>query len=359
MVSRFEEYDTAARMQKIIENTARGEIERMRPEGRIATVTAVQRIARNCTIIFAGESSPVSIPTVDWLQPNVGDNVLVEKLKGEYYVSRILGSPGFLYEQFVRQLCQTFQGGGDWRYSSGSVLWNARIIGTSMGFNEFQQGVVTIPVPVAGVAVPVYNTSGSTSVTTVAGGVPLLGGQTLYYALSPRNTNLMTGGDTTAFRIVGFSDYGNTNNKFEIPWNWIPIVSCLVDGGYSPQFRTITGQVFDTVKAFPYAANWTSYTPDVQWELPSYRKMSDGFIQLQGLIYTTVARAAGVTIGTFPAGYRPLKTHGFWVETNGPAGAAVSQRVEITAAGVLRTGNFTMVANTFIFLDQISWMAEQ
>jgi hypothetical protein len=85
---------------------------------------------------------------------------------------------------------------------------------------------------------------------------------------------------------------------------------------------------------------------------PAYLKDNMGRVQIKGLIKNGTS-AAGTTIATLPAGYRPKETKYFL----GDDGALAQKRIQVNPDGTIIISE--AVNNQFLILDAASFFAEQ
>lgn len=85
----FEDYSTAARMRDLFETTARGVLNRERPAPSYGTVQSIDKVNNECMVLFPGDPQAVPIP-MGLLRPSwPGQEVRVEGLIGDRYISDV------------------------------------------------------------------------------------------------------------------------------------------------------------------------------------------------------------------------------------------------------------------------------
>jgi hypothetical protein len=103
--------------------------------------------------------------------------------------------------------------------------------------------------------------------------------------------------------------------------------------------------------ALSYGTNWGAFGGS--YITPGYYKDSNGTVHLRGLIKTSAAQAAGSTLFTLPAGYRPSAVMRFGPSGN-IAGTDTSVVVEAFGAGPVFL-NAAALINSYVSLDGISF----
>lgn len=89
----FDDFNTALAMRDTIRKMVESEVQRQRPRYQYATVTAIDRVSRKCTVQFPGEAGTVVV-NMGALQPNtVGQVVRIDGLAGDRFVSDVIGDP--------------------------------------------------------------------------------------------------------------------------------------------------------------------------------------------------------------------------------------------------------------------------
>lgn len=250
------------------------------------------------------------------------------------FVSPALAAP--------RHAQHLLQGGGAVTFTTGFgpiLKWTARFMVIGLGRSHLNPGgFFSIPVPVGGVTIPVYSKAGATSATTQGGGVFLNDWESLYYELP-------WGGPSTGieanFRIVHY-DGGN----FQVPSHWVHVATKLADTGFGHVVLG-NGDVIDVAHNLSLQANWAAQ--GFPWATPAWRAMQGNRVELEGLVKTTVARAADVTIATLPAHYKPSSPRVFSARTDSGIGGIV-----VTETGIIRN-SAALNANQWISLDGISF----
>lgn len=109
-------------------------------------------------------------------------------------------------------------------------------------------------------------------------------------------------------------------------------------------------------------SGWTTATLGNSWAAfggafatPAYRKFC-GTVYLQGLM---ASGTTGTTVFTLPAGYRPLHELVF-IAASGTGGTTGGARIEILASGVVQVNSYlTGGGNTYVSLNEITFIAEQ
>ena len=124
-------------------------------------------------------------------------------------------------------------GGGTVTYNASSYIkWSERVIAIPIESNEMgASGYIDIETPVSGTITYFSGSSGSTTATCTAAGVPMGAWQALYYVVTPGQAS---GTDQTRFRLVSY-----TNSSWNPDSNWILI---CVRNGDSQQLKWLPGQ---------------------------------------------------------------------------------------------------------------------
>src|SRR5690242_18343360 len=85
------DFETALRMRDMLQKLVAGEVESQRPRLQYATVTAIDRVKRKCSVKFPGDSSSVSV-SMGSVQPrDVGQIVRIDGLLGDRFVADVMG----------------------------------------------------------------------------------------------------------------------------------------------------------------------------------------------------------------------------------------------------------------------------
>src|SRR6056300_210886 len=124
-------------------------------------------------------------------------------------------------------------GGGTVTYNASSYIkWSERVIAIPIESNEMgASGYIDIETPVSGTIKYFSGTSGSTTATCTAAGVPMGPWQALYYVVTPGQSS---GTDQTRFRLVNYQ-----NSTWNPDSNWILI---CVRNGDGQQLKWLPGQ---------------------------------------------------------------------------------------------------------------------
>nr|QIZ31128.1 hypothetical protein orf00108 [Ostreococcus mediterraneus virus 2] len=124
-------------------------------------------------------------------------------------------------------------GGGTVTYNGSSyILWSQRVIAIPIESNEMgASGYIDIETPVSGTITYFSGTTGSTTATCTAAGVPMGAWQALYYVVTPGQAS---GTDQTRFRLVSYQ-----NSSWNPDSNWILI---CVRNGDGQQLKWLPGQ---------------------------------------------------------------------------------------------------------------------
>ena len=89
----FGDYLAALEMRDIIKGLVKGEVEKQRPRYDYATVTAIDRPNRKCTVQYPGDTT-TSVVNMGAVQPSAtGQVVRVDGLLGDRFVSDVMGTP--------------------------------------------------------------------------------------------------------------------------------------------------------------------------------------------------------------------------------------------------------------------------
>lgn len=252
-------------------------------------------------------------------------------------------SPGLHAPQLAQHL---LSGGGAVTYSTafGPILkWTSRFIVMGQGKSQLApSGFFDIPVPVGGVSIPVYSKAGTTSSSTVAGGVNLADWESLYYELP---WGASSAGVEANFRIV---HYDGAN--FQVPSHWVHVATKLNDAGFD-HIMLGTGEIIDIPTNLGLQASWSA--KGFPWATPAWIAMQGNRVELEGAVATAVARAVDVTIAVLPVHYRPSSPHLYTCKTDTGFGGIV-----VTETGIIRNAT-TLAINQWFSLDGISFRRGQ
>lgn len=98
-MSSLAEFKAALRMRDLIETLVRKELDRVRPQYSYAVVETIDREQRRATVTFGDEPLPVPVKMGSIQPKEVGQVVRVDGLKGDRFISDVMGDvvfPGFL-----------------------------------------------------------------------------------------------------------------------------------------------------------------------------------------------------------------------------------------------------------------------
>lgn len=91
----FDDLNAAFKMRDVITKIAETVVESLRPEARTATVTAINRQVRECTIQFVGETDTWTARYPKSSGPSIGDTVKVYIRNNRYWVAEVFDAPAF------------------------------------------------------------------------------------------------------------------------------------------------------------------------------------------------------------------------------------------------------------------------
>lgn len=149
----------------------------------------------------------------------------------------------------------------------------------------------------------------------------------------------------TAFTIQGLA--GQTANLWQIMNSAGTVLASIGPTGnlvVSGNLRA-QGQVNGTNPTTGNAETWHPFNPlSNSWAVPSggfaqYRITPQNELQISALIQAPASSVNGVTIATFPAGYRPASMHQPVVSTSALIGSVGNGYVTITSGGVMQSSN--------------------
>lgn len=87
------DYRYALEFRDLLQGLVRAEVEKNRPRYQMATVTAIDRINRKCTVQFPGETG-TAVVNMGSIQPSaINQIVRVEGLAGDRYIADVMGAP--------------------------------------------------------------------------------------------------------------------------------------------------------------------------------------------------------------------------------------------------------------------------
>lgn len=264
--------------------------------------------------------------------PTVSNNVL-DTNPGTDSKGPLL-APAYSFSELSQTL---LHGGGAVTYNNDSannyLLWTDRFTIYNAGNNEFCPGNgFSIPVPAAGVAIPVFQSATVTSRSTVAGGIQINASEALYYELPLGNgntPNTIDPGSTSYLRIVAATH--TTIKNFTIPSHWILIARVSPDVSHGNVLLG-TGETIDQ----PHLLTLTGWT-NAAGEAPlNVKKINGQLVLIEGAIVSTAGLAANTvsaTIATVPPHYRSKVPRHFTVSIIG--GSVANAVVNISAAGLI------------------------
>lgn len=240
-------------------------------------------------------------------------------------------------------------GGGAITYSTafGPILkWTVRFIVMGMGRSHLATtGFFDIPVPVGGVSIPVYSKIGTSSTTTVAGGVNLDDWESLYYELPWGGPNT---GVEANFRIVKYD-----GENFQVPSHWVHVATKLADANGFSHVMLGTGEIIDIPRAIGLAAGYTNQ--GFPWANAGYRAMQGNRVELEGVVQATAAKAVDTGFATLPVHYRPSTSKMYMVKSSIAAGFT---NIVIQSNGVVQHAAALAIGNWFS-LDGVSFARAQ
>lgn len=174
-----------------------------------------------------------------------------------------------------------------------NLLWTGEWVSGGWGKGELSSGgVARMGMPAAGVIIPVHGSTAITSVTVVAGGIPMRTAETEYVSLYYEPAYFAAGASNTGrYHLVG------TSNPFKIPSHWIFLA--MTNGTAVAGNSLLLGDGSSTD----------------HWKVPSlnagisavdslgYRKIGP-YVEMRGGVIVALA-AGSNAVFTLPAGYRP------------------------------------------------------
>jgi hypothetical protein len=87
----FTDYNTALQFRDVIQQMVSAELDRQRPRYQYATVTAIDRTTRRCSVQFPGETQSVSV-NMGSIQPaRTGQVVRINGLAGDRFIEDVMG----------------------------------------------------------------------------------------------------------------------------------------------------------------------------------------------------------------------------------------------------------------------------
>lgn len=87
----FADYAYALKFRNVVQQIVNTEIDKIRPRYQYATVTAIDRFNRKCTIQFPGDASTVKVNMGSTQPGSVGQVVRVSGVMGDRYIDEVLG----------------------------------------------------------------------------------------------------------------------------------------------------------------------------------------------------------------------------------------------------------------------------
>lgn len=241
-------------------------------------------------------------------------------------------------------------GGGIRKTSSGGISWSQRLMVMGSGrISGSTVGYWEIAMPADGTVIPLYGSTGGSSVTVAGGIIPMAGWRALYYELPLTGNQVSLPGN---FRLMDYTAASSTS--IEIPGNWILICARNVDT-HAANYLWGDGRVQDYWKLLTLTNSWVAYGSN--FPAPAWRWTIDGRVELRGLMKSGTVGLA-TPFATLP--YAEMAPEG--VGNAGsifitPASAgAYTARMDVLPDGrmaILALG--TGATNSFVALENISW----
>ena len=262
--------------------------------------------------------------------------------------------PGdFVHRKFVDDFRRAtigqrlFSGGGIRKTTAVGISWGQRlmIMGSGRVFGS-TNGYWEITMPPDGTVIPMYGSTGGSSVTVAGGVIPLTYWRALYYEL-PLTGNQVS--DPTKFRIM---DY-NAATTQEIPPNWILICVRNADT-LAGNYVWGDGRVQDYWKLLTLTNSWTAY--NTVFPAPAWRFTSEGKVETRGLMK---GGTAGVTTPFTTLPYPEMAPEGG--TNSGPMMPGVTAGIGVARIDILPDGKMCILAyttggsNAYVSLDNLSW----
>ena len=361
------DYRIALEMREIIRNLVTAEIERQRPSQQMATVTAIDRTNRACSVTFPGDITSVSV-AMGSVQPSVvGQVVRVEGTPGDRYISDVMGPA---YEPLEDRLISANQGitlpedfdtegikGKGWEQlrlslrsqgfgltgpimrsvTSTTIGWTGRFISISTGKSATVQssGYYDLNMPADGTVIPGFG--GNAGATVASGLIPFNAWDALYYVLPYGSNNVTVDAN---YKLASYT------GSFVPPDSWLLIA---LRNGDTGKVLWLDGRDQDYWHSPTLLNSWATYGNS--FAPPGYCK-EHGIVRLRGLVTGgNVSAASTANIMVLPVGYRPDYTQLFVTEANAAIG-----RIDVMADGSVRA---LQGVNTWFSLDSIQFKAMQ
>jgi hypothetical protein len=91
-MSSFDHFETAQKLQSIIDKSVRNELQRQRPKPKYAVVQSIDPDTRSCMVQYLGEDVSVKIPYTDTAPSEIGQEVRIEGTQSDRYISGVRGT---------------------------------------------------------------------------------------------------------------------------------------------------------------------------------------------------------------------------------------------------------------------------
>jgi hypothetical protein len=251
---------------------------------------------------------------------------------------------GLAPEQAIGYRAQSvISGGGIRGWDGTSVSWGTRFIAMGIGKSSIvRSGYWDINPPTATTLIPVYNKLGATTVTLGTGSVPMAAWDTLYWEPPLWTTNTSNDG------LLHIVNYTSTGYPFMVPSTWVKI--CQINGDDN-SCTWFDGEKTTPWTAFSYGTNVVEYSAA---SFPARYRKHNGRIELRGLVKANAALAAGATLVTMPAGFRPTNA---LLEKAMIGPGNTMTRLDIFSTGIISTP-VALAINTWVSLDGITYAPE-
>jgi len=91
----FTDFNTALQFRDVLQQMVQAEVDKQRPRYQYATVTAIDRTTRRCSVQFPGETQSVSVNMGSVQPKSTGQVVRIGGLLGDRFIEDVMGEPYF------------------------------------------------------------------------------------------------------------------------------------------------------------------------------------------------------------------------------------------------------------------------